>query len=361
MTTTIKSGLGALGIEVTLDGGADATEAVKGVVLLATTAEAVVGTDTDKALTCAGLTARMEAPGEIGGTTPAAATFTTLAATTATVTTANATTFDTNVAAAGVTLAGTTLAADGTDAAININITPKGTGSVVISKADINGGAVDGTVIGGAAAAAGTFTTIAGASSVTLGAVGGALGSVVLTGTTSGTATLTTDATGSKVAVNKPLDITGGVTTSTAIVAPAGSAGAPAYTFTGDTDNGFILSAANAVGIVTGGTERWVVNASGSLVPVADGAYDIGNGTVDPRDISATRTITAGTSYVLGTETLILHGAGAPVDYTDGDPAATGEGTAGIGSLYIDTTAGKLYLNGGTKAQPIWKLVTSAA
>lgn len=39
--------------------------------------------------------------------------------------------FDTNVAAAGVTLSGTTLAADGTDANININITPKGTGQIV--------------------------------------------------------------------------------------------------------------------------------------------------------------------------------------------------------------------------------------
>lgn len=58
---------------------------------------------------------------------------------------------------------------------------------------------------------------------------------------------------------------------------------------------------------------------------------------------------------------LWLSGAGAPVDYTDGDPAATGEGVAGIGSLYTDTTAAKLYINGGTKTEPIWKLVTSAA
>lgn len=53
-------------------------------------------------------------------------------------------------------------------------------------------------------------------------------------------------------------------------------------------------------------------------------------------------------------------GAGAPVDYTDGTPPATGEGVAGIGSRYTDTTAGKLYINGGTKAQPLWKIVTSA-
>jgi hypothetical protein len=49
-----------------------------------------------------------------------------------TVTTIYATTFDTNVAAAGVTLAGTTLSADGTDVDININITAKGAGKVII-------------------------------------------------------------------------------------------------------------------------------------------------------------------------------------------------------------------------------------
>lgn len=54
-------------------------------------------------------------------------------------------------------------------------------------------------------------------------------------------------------------------------------------------------------------------------------------------------------------------GAGVPVDYTDGTPPATGEAEAGIGSLYLDTTNGKAYINGGTKAQPIWKLITSAA
>lgn len=63
----------------------------------------------------------------------------------------------------------------------------------------------------------------------------------------------------------------------------------------------------------------------------------------------------------VATDRLDLEGAGAPVDYTDGSPPATGEGIAGIGSSYVDITAGKMYLNGGTKAQPIWKLVTSAA
>jgi hypothetical protein len=47
----------------------------------------------------------------------------------------------------------------GTRSNENIGITPAGTGSVVISKADINGGAIDATIIGANTAAAGTFTT----------------------------------------------------------------------------------------------------------------------------------------------------------------------------------------------------------
>ena len=66
---------------------------------------------------------------------------------TLTSTTVNATTLDTNVAAAGVTLSGTTLSADGTDANIDINIIPKGTGEINLTKVDIDSGTIDGTDI----------------------------------------------------------------------------------------------------------------------------------------------------------------------------------------------------------------------
>jgi hypothetical protein len=70
-----------------------------------------------------------------------------------TATTVNATTFDTNVAAAGATLVGTTLAADGTDANIDINITPKGTGAValadaLLSRPTLKDYAIEGSAIG---------------------------------------------------------------------------------------------------------------------------------------------------------------------------------------------------------------------
>jgi len=42
----------------------------------------------------------------------------------------------------------------------NLEISPAGTGQVVMSKADINGGTIDNTVIGGATPLAGTFTTV---------------------------------------------------------------------------------------------------------------------------------------------------------------------------------------------------------
>lgn len=58
----------------------DSTSTAKGVVELATDAEAVTGTDTARATTPANITARLAAPGAIGDTTPAAGTFTTLVA-----------------------------------------------------------------------------------------------------------------------------------------------------------------------------------------------------------------------------------------------------------------------------------------
>jgi hypothetical protein len=56
---------------------------------------------------------------------------------------------------------------------------------------------------------------------------------------------------------------------------------------------------------------------------------------------------------------------GAPPDvqhiYGSGAPsAATGANQAATGSLYTDTTNAKLYIQGGTKITPSWRIVTSA-
>ncbi|MBN1283393.1 MAG: hypothetical protein JXA24_06455, partial [Proteobacteria bacterium] len=52
------------------------------------------------------------------------------------------------------------LAAAGTDANIDISITPKGTGEVNITKVDIDSGAIDGTTVGATTPAAGTFLAL---------------------------------------------------------------------------------------------------------------------------------------------------------------------------------------------------------
>jgi len=54
-------------------------------------------------------------------------------------------------------------------------------------------------------------------------------------------------------------------------------------------------------------------------------------------------------------EVCILNGSGVPVDGT------TGATFAEIGSMYIDRDAGNAYINAGTKASPVWKLITRAA
>ena len=51
----------------------------------------------------------------------------------------------------------------------DLNLTPNGTGAVTIAKVDINGGAIDGTPIGGSSASTGAFTTLSASSTANLG------------------------------------------------------------------------------------------------------------------------------------------------------------------------------------------------
>lgn len=59
--------------------------------------------------------------------------------------------------------------------------------------------------------------------------------------------------------------------------------------------------------------------------------------------------------------TLLISGAGAPVDYTDGDPVASGQDISPPGGLYIDTTNAVVYRNDGTAAEPAWVALADAA
>jgi hypothetical protein len=73
-----------------------------------------------------------------------------------------------------------------------------------------------------------------------------------------------------------------------ALTGVAGTAALPSFSFTGETDTGMFLSAANAIGFSTAGVERWIINASGALNPLVANTYDIG-GTATIRDIGVGR------------------------------------------------------------------------
>lgn len=64
---------------------------------------------------------------------------------------------------------------------------------------------------------------------------------------------------------------------------------------------------------------------------------------------------------ILTNNVVDLIGDGAPVDYTDGDPVATGQDIAGPGSRYTDISGVTLYVNTGTKAEPTWAALAFAA
>lgn len=73
--------------------------------------------------------------------------------------------------------------------------------------------------------------------------------------------------------------------------APAGSNTAPSLAFAGDPNTGLYSFAADSISFVTGGTDQWVINSSGGLVPATTNAKDIGNGTANPRDVNLCRSL----------------------------------------------------------------------
>lgn len=74
------------------------------------------------------------------------------------------------------------------------------------------------------------------------------------------------------------------------------------------------------------------------------------------RAAGRTRGIKAQKELQLGS-VIIFTNAGVPTDGTSGTKVSK----AGPGSICVDTTNKKLYINGNTQASPTWKLVTSAS
>jgi len=103
---------------------------------------------------------------------------------------------------------------------------------------------------------------------------------------------------------------------------------------------------------------------SGGRIRIENGGTASATGSVALADHTAQHTAMglvsafgALSSTVNALAVLHLYGSGAPVDYTDGDPPATGEGVAAPNAIYSDISVaggGFVYRNSGTQVQPVW-------
>ncbi len=76
-----------------------------------------------------------------------------------------------------------------------------------------------------------------------------------------------------------------------------GTAGAPAFSFSADTNTGIYGNGSDSLLFSTAGTNRWTINASGHLIAGADASYDIGAaGATRPRSVYISGTLYAGTA-----------------------------------------------------------------
>jgi len=281
----------------------------------------------------------------IGGTTPVAGTFTTLTANTSLVGTLG------TAAQGSVTSLGTLTALNvdnlnlngnaitSTDSNGNIDLTPHGVGEVNITKVDIDGGAIDGTIIGANSAVAGTF---------------GAL-------TSTGTST------------HASVDINGGAIDGTNIGAASVGTGAFSTISATGTTTGVAANYSGAVGVDGNfdvATNKFTVAAATGNTVVAGtlgvtglstlATVDVGGGAIDGTIVGAA-SAAAGTFTALtatGTSTLpVINGSGAwtntgtltagTVDINGGaidgtNIGANAQGTGRFSSLQADTLAGAL-------------------
>jgi hypothetical protein len=207
----------------------------------------------------------------IGGGTAAAGTFTTVTATTGNITTVNATTVDstnlevTNLKAKDGTAAGSIADATGV---VTLN-------SVVATTADINGGTIDATTIGGSSPAVGNFTTVSAASAVFTTATITTVNTTTLDLTNlevtnikakDGTASMTID------------DVTGkvNVTTVSAASMNAGVAAVTSLTTTG----AYVASANVGTAVITNGTVTALTATGASIASMNAGVALLTTATV---------------------------------------------------------------------------------
>lgn len=117
----------------------------------------------------------------------------------------------------------------------------------------------------------------------------------------------------------------------------------PSISFGG---GGNLGSNSSGTGVYGDGTQMKVCVAGSDVVTMNASGI---SASIVATNLSVSGTCTLNTTNFI----VVLNAAGAPVNGT------TGATVAGPGSLYIDITAGKLYINTNTKASPTWTVVGS--
>ena len=235
-------------------------------------------------------------------------------------------TFDTNVAAAGVTLTAVTLSADGDDTNIPINITPKGSSSVVISRADINAGTIDATSVGSTTASTGAFTALT------------ADTSLVVTGTAANSitgASLTSNGITKTVASHvgeQALMVQTKSGSSSATITKAGNISTGAATFT-------ISDSSNTSALKVG------MRINGTHIPTAAKIASIVNGTQITMNVNATGTVNGGSVSFTPEVLQVQYHTGST--YNDALSVSAQSGRVGI--LKEPHTSDALNIGGSTR------------
>jgi len=215
----------------------------------------------------------------------------------------------------------------------DLNLTPNGTGAVTIAKADINGGAIDGTPIGASSASTGAFSTLSASSTANLGS----------------TVTISGGNIDGVIGANTPAAITG-----TVITANTNFAGDITGNVTGNVTG-------NLTGNVTGNVTGDVTGDVTGNITASSGTSTFNNvtinGTLD-MDSTTSQTITglatpsgstdAATKGYVDTEvSALVDSAPATLDTLNELAAALGD-DASFSTTVTNSIAAKLPLAGGT-------------
>lgn len=293
----------------------------------------------------------------IGGTTPAAADFTTVA------TTGNATIGGTFGVTGNTTLSGT-LGVTGVSTFSGTVCTPdfKATGTSTLSTVDINGGNIDSTVIGASTAAAGSFTTVSTSGQATLATAdinGGTIDGTIIGGSTPASIT-GTSITGTSISGPLTGNVTGNLTGNvtgnlTGNVTGNVTASSGSSTFNNVIVNGTldvtgttIANVTNPVNAQDAATKNYVDTSVANLIDSAPGTLDTLNELAaalgDDPDFATTITTSIAAKLPLAGGTMTGAIAMGTSKITGlGDPTANQDAAT---KNYVDTNF--LDLSGGT-------------